>query len=99
MDCSTLLSCLRVHFDNGYVFPPVWKEVPIPAEAIAWNFMFNLFINIILTAIISGIIIDTFGERREKRESIKDDTLNKCFICNIDREEFDRSGEDFNIHY
>lgn len=30
---------------------------------------------------------------------IKKDTLNKCFICNIDREEFDRVGENFSIHF
>lgn len=99
MDCDDLLSCLRVHFDYGFVFPPVWNKVPIPVEGSIWNFFFNIFCNIILTAIISGIIIDTFGERREKKEMIKDDTLNKCFICNIDREEFDRSGEDFTIHF
>ena len=39
-----------------------------------------------MTAIISGIIIDTFGMRREKKEALKDDTNNRCFICNIDRE-------------
>lgn len=33
MECGNLLNCLRVHFDYGYIFPPVWKEVPIPAEA------------------------------------------------------------------
>ena len=59
---------------------------PIPGVASAWNFFFNLFINIIMTAIISGIIIDTFGMRREKKEALKDDTNNRCFICNIDRE-------------
>lgn len=98
MDCSNLLNCLRVHFDYGLVYQPVWYEVPVPASGILWTFLFNLFCNIILTAIISGIIIDTFGERREKEEMIKDDTQNKCFICNIDREEFDRYGEDFNEH-
>lgn len=87
MECGSLFNCLRVHFDYGYIFPPVWRQVPIPtATGTIWNYTFNLFCNIILTAIISGIIIDTFGERREKREFIKNDTLNKCFICNIDRE-------------
>jgi len=51
-----------------------------------------------LISIISGIIIDTFGERREQKEAIKDDNQNNCFICNIEREEFERAGKSFEFH-
>ena len=43
-------------------------------------------INTIMTAIISGIIIDTFGERREEKEKILEDNEKRCLICNIERE-------------
>ncbi|KRX09314.1 hypothetical protein PPERSA_05983 [Pseudocohnilembus persalinus] len=98
MDCDTLWKCIRVHFDYGYLTPPVWNDVPLPAGGSVWNFFFNLLVGMILTAIISGIIIDSFGERREKKKIIKEDNMNRCFICNIDREEFERQGEDFNYH-
>ncbi|KRX10412.1 hypothetical protein PPERSA_10511 [Pseudocohnilembus persalinus] len=98
MNCDSLVHCIQVHFDYGYLTPPIWNLSPLPISGTIWTFFFNLFVNIILTAIISGIIIDTFGERREQKKQIKSDTLNKCFICNIEREEFERSRKDFNHH-
>ena len=62
------------------------------------NFLYVLFINLIITAIISGIIIDTFADMRAQQEAIKEDNDNKCFICNIEREKFERYGIDFNEH-
>lgn len=47
-----------VHFDYGYLTPPIWEYSPLPVDGSIWTFLFNLFVNIILTAIISGIIID-----------------------------------------
>jgi len=46
-----------------------------------------------------GIIIDTFGELRTKGEATQEDMDNKCFICGVDRGEFDRNASvDFEYH-
>lgn len=71
---------------------------PVPTSGILWNFTFKLVVNVILVAIISGIIIDTFGEKRTKAEGIQDDTMSKCFICNIPNEEFERAGVPHTYH-
>jgi hypothetical protein len=55
-------------------------EQPLPAEAVIFNFSFVVVINIVLTAVISGIIIDSFSEKRTKKEELDYDTKNKCFI-------------------
>eukprot|EP00362_Geleiidae_sp_MMETSP1317_P002546 CAMPEP_0201284400 /NCGR_PEP_ID=MMETSP1317-20130820/72798_1 /ASSEMBLY_ACC=CAM_ASM_000770 /TAXON_ID=187299 /ORGANISM="Undescribed Undescribed, Strain Undescribed" /LENGTH=92 /DNA_ID=CAMNT_0047604409 /DNA_START=632 /DNA_END=910 /DNA_ORIENTATION=+ len=53
----------------------------------------------IVASIISGIIIDTFGELRAKQEAIENDSMNTCLICSIEREAFDRlEGVDFDEH-
>lgn len=98
MDCGTLWNCIRTHFDYGYLTPATWEALPLPGGGSIWNFLFNLFIGMILTAIISGIIIDSFGERREQKNTIKEDNNGRCFICNINREEFERQGESFEYH-
>ena len=77
---------------------PIWNEQPAPTEAIAFNFTFVLVSNLIIAAIISGIIIDSFSEKRSKKAELDDDTQNTCFICNIDREEFDHFKIDFKRH-
>jgi len=68
MDTTSLLNYTRIHFDYGYLMSPTWNSAPLPTTGTVWNFFFNLFVTIILTAIISGIIIDTFGERRETKK-------------------------------
>lgn len=42
----------------------------VPTNLIAFNFMYVLIINLISTAIISGLIIDTFSQMRDEQDSI-----------------------------
>lgn len=51
-----------------------------------------------MTAIISGIIIDTFSEMRTINQTIDEDTRDRCFICNIDRDDFEKMGLNFERH-
>jgi len=47
---------------------------------------------------VFGIIIDTFAELREHKTRKEEDMQNVCFICNIERPEFDRQGNGFEHH-
>ena len=38
---------------------------------------------------VSGIIIDSFASQRQMTEAIDEDVKGKCFICNIEREDFE----------
>ena len=66
------------------------------------GFFFDLFYYIIVllifTAIVSGIIIDSFAELRVKNQEIRDDIHNTCFVCDIDREDFEQLGLNFKAH-
>ena len=48
--------------------------------------------------IVSGIIIDTFGELRDLRSAIDKDMESKCFICGIESTQFQRYGNGFDTH-
>ena len=53
----------------------------------------------ILLNIIFGIIIDTFAELRSQKTEMEEDIKNICFICNIDRQIFDKDTEEgFEYH-
>ena len=49
--------------------------------------------------LVFGVIIDAFKQLRESREQVEKDVVGKCFICGIDRNEFDlaKSGG-FAVH-
>ena len=45
-----------------------------------------------------GIIIDTFADLRTERNAIEDDIMNKCFVCSLNREVFERARLKFRDH-
>lgn len=61
--------------------------------------IFNLLVIQILLNIVSGIIIDEFGELKDKLQDRKEDMNSQCFICGIEREKLDRMVNGFNHHY
>jgi len=70
---------------------PDWNT-PNSGFRIIYDSSFFIIVIVILLNIIFGIIIDTFGELRTKADSINEDVKNTCFICGIDRQEFDRNS-------
>lgn len=50
-----------------------------------FNFVYILLINLVLQAIISGLIIDAFSELRDENALIEKDKLSKCFVCSINK--------------
>eukprot|EP00357_Protocruzia_adherens_P032750 CAMPEP_0115021882 /NCGR_PEP_ID=MMETSP0216-20121206/31174_1 /TAXON_ID=223996 /ORGANISM="Protocruzia adherens, Strain Boccale" /LENGTH=609 /DNA_ID=CAMNT_0002394369 /DNA_START=33 /DNA_END=1863 /DNA_ORIENTATION=- len=98
MNCQSLKDCYRTHIDLGFMSQPVWDSTPTPWQAAAYNLSYVLIINLIITAIISGIIIDTFADMRSSQEAVNRDQEDKCFICSIKRDEFENNGIPFAIH-
>lgn len=60
--------------------------------------MFYFTCSVVLKETLFGIIIDTFGELEEEKKELEEDIKNKCYICNIERHEFDRYGSGFENH-
>ena len=46
---------------------------------------FHIVVIIIMINILFGIIIDTFAQLRDEKQTKDDDKRNVCYICNIDR--------------
>lgn len=53
----------------------------------------------ILLNILFGIIIDTFAQLRDDKDTVEDDIRNVCFICGIDRTTIELETEEgFDFH-
>jgi len=61
------------------------------------NIVFYVTIGMILFNIIFAVIVDQFGKIRDLRTEILNEFLNRCFICSIEREAFQRVASDRNI--
>eukprot|EP00347_Sterkiella_histriomuscorum_P002926 403366261 len=84
----------------------VASDVTLPKQKSEYNYInygrvlfdqiFNFIILILIIQIISGIIIDTFSNLREKQKYIADDLANKCFICGMSREDIEKKEKSKN---
>lgn len=48
--------------------------------------------------IIFGVIIDTFADLRDQKQSRDIDMKNICFICGLDRDTFEQFADGFENH-
>jgi len=94
---TTLSGAVWQHVDYGFRGPPVFDEAMTP-ERYIYDILYNILIILIMVAIITGIIIDTFGQMREDQNFIQQDTNNNCFICSLGRETFDKYNIKFSYH-
>ena len=53
------------------------------------SMLYFILVVIVLLNIIFGIIIDTFAELRDQRKEMLNDIENKCFICGLDKFQFE----------
>lgn len=99
-DCTTLSTCFRYHLDFGALQSVSWKVGNHIGTAWGqiFNFLFTFTMQIVIPGLVSGIIIDTFSEMRSNKMAIEEDVANTCFICNIDREDFETANVPFGDH-
>lgn len=43
-------------------------------------------------------MINSFAEKRETKEALEEDKSNNCYICNINRDAIEKTGETFEKH-
>jgi len=96
--CQNMVECLYAHFDYGFRSAPVWQDENLNWIQFTFDYVYNLMIILILVAIISGIIIDTFADMRASANEMDEDQKGKCFICCQEQPQLERQGVDFQEH-
>lgn len=105
--CTSIWKCTLVVLDMGIRKEDLgeamddipWKVDTSDADQyrifyrMLYTLLFFIIVSTILMNIIFGVIIDTFAELRAKKDEIDRDISGKCFICGIERFEFDQLGE------
>jgi hypothetical protein len=112
--CTDPGSCFKLHLDyglanapnwegNGYINPHLALSFPYSQQVAGiigttYNLTYVILINLVLQAIISGLIIDTFSSMRAEKIAIEADIVGKCFICSIGRDDFEQAGVSYFTH-
>jgi len=56
---------------------------------VVYDLAFFIVCNVIMIAIVTGIIIDAFGAARDNRKEVEEDQAAKCFVCGIEGSRFE----------
>lgn len=89
---QTLADNFWQHLDYGLRGPPIFNSYASQSsEKYLFDISYQIFIIVIMVAIITGIIIDTFSDLRSEKADIENDQENVCFVCAIGREVFERN--------
>lgn len=62
---------------------------------VAFDLTFFIILGALLFNMVTGIIVDTFGELREASKERAEQLANVCFICNTERSKMDDMGAEF----
>ncbi|KAJ1445676.1 hypothetical protein M885DRAFT_415102, partial [Pelagophyceae sp. CCMP2097] len=93
-DCRSLRRCLVVTLMYGFrlsggigdIFSHTWDT------RLFIDFAYFMIVLLVLMNVIFGIIIDTFGELRSKKQERLKNTLENCFVCGLEGTTFDRAA-------
>lgn len=94
---KTLGTAFWQHIDFGLQNAPAFNGDYTPGKYL-FDITYNILVIVIMVAIITGIIIDTFADLRDTRNEVQDDMDSLCFICSLPREIFERSRIKFSDH-
>jgi len=99
--CDTAFSCflnvLNLGLRNGGGIADVIGAEPYSGDQVGlfivrvfFDLSFFIIMIILLLNLIFGMIIDAFGDLRDQKTSNEEDEKNICFICGIERSEFEK---------
>jgi len=54
-----------------------------------YDLVFFIIVCVVMTAIVTGIIIDAFGASRDHRKEVEENQAGQCFICGIEGSRFE----------
>jgi len=63
-----------------------------------YDWLFFIIMILIMLNSINGIIVDTFQDLREKNNEKEYKVHNICYVCDLDRNEFEMNGVNFDDH-
>lgn len=104
--CDSLMMCIVTTLNYGLrngggigdvLRSPSNTEPLFPARVI-YDMLFFFLVIIIVLNLIFGVIIDTFADLRAEKQEKEETLKNSCFICGLERKEFDNKNVTFEDH-
>ncbi len=80
--CQNIFECILQLFVSGAIAETMDK---FELVRFTYDTIYGIFFGILFSNIVSGIMLDAFGELRDSNNALWKDQENYCYICNISR--------------
>lgn len=98
MHCFLNLAYNGIRAGSGLGFAAKPNSDPTYWSDFLVEWMFYFFIMLVMLNLINGIVVDTFQDLRQKNSEKSELKDNSCFICSINRSDFEAFGVDYDYH-
>jgi len=104
--CQSMLQCSITFFNLGVrngggigdLLDMRSYEDNLYAKRYLLDLIFYITVILLLLNMINGVIVTAFSQLREERDLKDNDKKNKCYICSLERELFEKSQLNFEDH-
>jgi len=104
--CETLIMCIVTTLNQGLrngggigdVLLSPSRDDPLFTARVIYDLLFFFVVIIIVLNLIFGVIIDTFADLRSDKQQKEEVLKNSCFICALQRGDFDNKVVTFEEH-
>jgi hypothetical protein len=104
-----LISCFLAHVNGGFRIEGgigdfveqkfSYEKAPaLFAARLLYDFIAFVIINILMRELVFGIIIETFKDLRMEETKFELDRKNKCFICDVSKDDLEKDRGNFHDH-
>jgi len=80
--CNNTISCILALFVSGAISETMSK---FEIVRFIYDMIYITFFSLLFGNIISGFMLDAFGELGEQSDNLANDKKNFCYVCNISR--------------
>jgi inositol 1,4,5-triphosphate receptor type 3 len=102
-----MIQCFITYFNHGVrsgggigdiLTMRSFTDIKLYTARYLMDMIFYITVILLLLNMVNGVIVTTFSQIRQERETKEEDKENKCFICSINRLEFEKRKISFEDH-
>jgi len=107
VNCGTRVECFIWILYYGLQGGSIWEamdDVQSSSNAqhyvyrrVAFDLTFYVVLGVLLFNLVTGVMIDTFGNLRDERAKRDDILENECFMCGLGRTQYEQMGPEYSF--
>ena len=101
-DCFVASCIVGVRYDDGglsIAMSNAYLDEELYYPRILFDLLYFSIVVLVIPNIITGVIVDAFGDMRVQKQKLDEEMNQKCFICGVSRQATENRGNGWSHHF